>query len=144
MEIAGIEPATLCMLSTRATNCAKSPRNSVTGNRTPVSRVTGGDTSHYTMTDKLRSGAELRITKLTIRKKMAGSSFCCVLLVSSTKSTITTTPQTASYNPPFSNNQWISESIIAKFVTFVQNVTSFIIVVRLHSVGRHASISSYF
>ena len=24
---------------------------SVTGNRTPVSRVTGGDTSHYTMTD---------------------------------------------------------------------------------------------
>ena len=28
-------------------------RNSVTGNRTPVSRVTGGDTSHYTMTDLL-------------------------------------------------------------------------------------------
>ena len=27
------------------------PENSVTGNRTPVSRVTGGDTSHYTMTD---------------------------------------------------------------------------------------------
>ena len=26
---------------------------SVTGNRTPVSRVTGGDTSHYTMTDLL-------------------------------------------------------------------------------------------
>ena len=51
VEIAGIEPATLCMLSTRAANCAKSPRNSVTGNRTPVSRVTGGDTSHYTMTD---------------------------------------------------------------------------------------------
>ena len=28
---------------------------SVTGNRTPVSRVTGGDTSHYTMTDYQRS-----------------------------------------------------------------------------------------
>ena len=27
--------------------------SSVTGNRTPVSRVTGGDTSHYTMTDVL-------------------------------------------------------------------------------------------
>jgi hypothetical protein len=26
---------------------------SVTGNRTPVSRVTGGDTSHYTMTELL-------------------------------------------------------------------------------------------
>ncbi|EJK77567.1 hypothetical protein THAOC_00594, partial [Thalassiosira oceanica] len=25
--------------------------NSVTGNRTLVSRVTGGDTSHYTITD---------------------------------------------------------------------------------------------
>ena len=50
MEIAGIEPATLCMLSTRATNCAKPP-SSVTGNRTPVSRVTGWDTSHYTMTE---------------------------------------------------------------------------------------------
>ena len=25
VEIAGIEPATLCMLSTRAANCAKSP-----------------------------------------------------------------------------------------------------------------------
>ena len=26
-------------------------KHSVTGNRTPVSRVTGGDTSHYTMTE---------------------------------------------------------------------------------------------
>ena len=30
---------------------------SVTGNRTPVSRVTGGDTSHYTMTDLLHEDA---------------------------------------------------------------------------------------
>ena len=28
-------------------------KSSVTGNRTLVSRVTGGDTSHYTMTDDL-------------------------------------------------------------------------------------------
>ena len=58
MEIAGIEPATLCMLSTRATNCAKSP-NSVTGNRTPVSRVTGGDTHHYTNEDLLYTAEAL-------------------------------------------------------------------------------------
>ena len=31
--------------------CRDYKQISVTGNRTPVSRVTGGDTSHYTMTD---------------------------------------------------------------------------------------------
>ena len=35
MEIAGIEPATLCMLSTRATNCAKPPSNCFDGNKWP-------------------------------------------------------------------------------------------------------------
>ncbi|EJK45645.1 hypothetical protein THAOC_35733, partial [Thalassiosira oceanica] len=34
-----------------AGEAGKSKRNSVTGNRTLVSRVTGGDTSHYTITD---------------------------------------------------------------------------------------------
>ena len=29
----------------------KKKKDSVTGNRTPVSRVTGGDTYHYTITD---------------------------------------------------------------------------------------------
>ncbi|KAL7543540.1 hypothetical protein ACHAXR_012845 [Thalassiosira sp. AJA248-18] len=32
-------------------NTKKSQKNSATGNRTPVSRVTGGDTSHYTIAD---------------------------------------------------------------------------------------------
>ena len=34
---------------------SKKQNNSETGNRTPVSRVTGGDTSHYTISDLLKA-----------------------------------------------------------------------------------------
>ena len=37
-------------------------KNSETGNRTPVSRVTGGDTSHYTISDALLTEVVLTIS----------------------------------------------------------------------------------
>ena len=40
-------------------------KDSVTGNRTPVSRVTGGDTYHYTITDRHEEQQILRYKRLT-------------------------------------------------------------------------------
>eukprot|EP00984_Skeletonema_dohrnii_P012318 scaffold4982_cov92-Skeletonema_dohrnii-CCMP3373.AAC.9 len=48
----------------------KEQKVSETGNRTPVSRVTGGDTSHYTISDLLVKARELGVLCCNARKSM--------------------------------------------------------------------------
>ena len=49
---------------------AKKKKHSVAGNRTPVSRVTGGDTYHYTTTDWLISGCSSKLELLFSDRRM--------------------------------------------------------------------------
>ena len=64
LEYLGFDPSTSCLLSTHASDCANTPKNSVTGNRTPGICVTGRDVTNYTMTDepvRCPPGTEVRM-----------------------------------------------------------------------------------